>query len=67
MDFLNRYGGSFPTELLSANGLIGILDAYVFESVDQVSLFLEATMDRMCGNEQNTEFPELFTSFVELL
>lgn len=52
--------------MFSEHGLIGMIEAFDFEPIDQVSSFLKAITDRMCGNDPEPELTELFISFDEL-
>lgn len=66
LDFSKEKNGSFITGLFSKHGLIGILEASDFESVDWFPPFSGLMTNRMCPPERNPEVTEFFKSYFEL-
>lgn len=64
--FSERLRGSFMSKIFTENGLIGMILASQLDSINQVSSFIRAIVDLMCGNESSPKITELFTSYADI-
>lgn len=64
--FLEGSDSGSPTDLFPETGLLGILEASYYSSVDQLPSFLGAMVDEFCGNFYSPEVTSVFNVFVDL-
>lgn len=66
LDFSKGHNGSSIKTVFTEHTLIRMLNASDFEPIHQVSPFLRASKDFMCGNSYKPALKELFTFYFEL-
>lgn len=67
IDFSNWESGGRLSSLCTGTSLLYRPEAVDFESIDMVSRFIGATINRSCGNVKNAPVSKVFSEYCDLL
>ena len=67
LDFGSADGRAGLNGVFEEDGIVGMLEARDFRNIDQVSPFIGAILDRLCGETMSAPCTTVFTLFVDMV